>query len=93
VADVATSVIVDKLQCRNSKEVLSSINGLLAPLGLCQQKTGAIADIACPMITKSVVDYLAANAIPEKWGCSAANAKAVVGAALLEACKKVPVDM
>lgn len=87
---IATDVIVSKLQCSNSFAVKLDMDKLVEGIGLC--KTGQIADLVCPSLVDSVVNKIAAAALPEEWKCSAQDAKALVKDALLSACRQIPVS-
>lgn len=87
---VATDVIVSKLQCANSFAVKIDMDALVKGMGLC--KTGQIADLVCPSLVESVVNKLASAAIPQEWGCTATDAKALVKDTLLGVCKQIPVS-
>lgn len=88
-AAVATDAVVNKLQCENRFAVNTDMVKLVSNLGLC--KTGVIADVVCPPLVSAVVDKLNL-AVPGEWGCSATSAKLLVGAALTELCRKIPVS-
>jgi hypothetical protein len=91
VTDVAASTIAVKLQCSNPDAVLASVKELVAPIGLCKQETGIIADSFCPLLVGTLVAF-STKPIPASWGCTAEDAKATLSAALLEACRKIPVS-
>jgi hypothetical protein len=90
--ELASSVIVDNLQCKNVAQVKISMNNIIAPLNLCPEQTGAIGNLVCPSIANAVVNYLVSNSIPSQWQCSAEMAKDKVRDVLENACKSaVPV--
>ena len=88
---VVTGVIVAQLQCSNVAVVQADVLAAFEKLNLCPAaKTGPIADSICPAVTQMAVGFLADQAIPASWGCSAANAKAALASAVEAACKKLP---
>ncbi len=93
VAAAATSAIVEKLECANSFAVKTDVDRFIESLGICKSATGPIADGFCPLACSSVVDFVAKNAIPKSWECSAKLVKADLYAFMLSKCKLIPVDL
>lgn len=88
---VATDAIVSALECDNMFAVKSDMDELFKEdLGLC--KTGPIANAVCPMMSKTVLDFVAQNGIPRTWSCSASVLKERFGTLLTETCRKLPVE-
>lgn len=93
--DAATQVVVEKLECDAFTAVREDVTSAISKVGLCKdgtQQTGAIADLACPLVADQVVDKAFSAGVPERWHCKATSAKATVKDLLVAACKKIPVS-
>ena len=89
---IGTDFVVSKLQCSNSFAIHADLGKVVDKIGLCEEKqTGLIADIACPSISKAIVESVAGG-IPAEWGCKATDAKALASEGLLAICKLIPVS-
>lgn len=84
--------------CTHPELILADYNAFLEKIGVCKEpgveemvdpKTGAIADLVCPIAAKYAAEFLA-QGIPSKWGCSATNAKDKVMTILTVGCEKLP---
>jgi hypothetical protein len=91
---IATQAVSTALECSNHEAVQKDLSAVIEKAGLCNQPlaTGPISDAFCPLISASVVKFVADNSIPAAWGCLAANAKDKVSSALASACKMLPVS-
>lgn len=88
-----SNVIVAQLECQAPDAVKASVDKLIASTGLCAESpTGPLAVAVCPILVKSVVDFLGDKALPSEWKCKATTAKATLGAALTAACVQLPVS-
>lgn len=92
---VISAGLTKALQCQNSNQILADVSAVVAKAGLCKsecepgKKCGAIAVIACPIISQIAVTELGAT-IPASWQCDPAMAKEGLAAALTAACNLIP---
>lgn len=82
------------LQCSNTAAIQATLVSLGNQAGLCTapQPTGQQASAGnaiCTTISGLVLDQVAANGIPASWGCTAANAKALIQGVVNQACAKL----
>ncbi len=91
---LATDTVYSTLQCDNKEAIYADLDALVSKTGICKAtyQTGTLADVACPIVSAAVIQFVATNAIPVSWGCPASDAKQKLSAALLAACKMIPVS-
>lgn len=88
---VGADAAVKNLECKNAFAVKVDVDRWVSTLGLCKTQTGPIADTLCPSVVNFLVEKMATG-IPEEWGCTATNAKALFKDGLTKACVKIPVS-
>lgn len=90
IATGASAAIAKAADCKNPKAIHDDIVKFIGG-DTCKspEQTGPIAMIACPILSKLVVDA-AMKAVPAKWECSGGNAKLAVQAVLTTGCNLIP---
>ena len=83
----ATPLIATALQCSNSAAITASLNSVVGQTGLCS--TTPAAGPVCTVLATAIVGIAASEAIPASWGCTAANAQALLSSAVATACSAV----
>lgn len=92
---IVKPVIVSQLQCSNPDAVEASLKSAFDKLEVCVQsagKEGPIADAVCPAVSLWAAGFIADNAIPASWGCSATAVKVMAAAAINKACSLIPLS-
>lgn len=90
------TVIVEQGECENSACVTAQHEKWFEAVGICKdQKTGAIADVICPIVVPVVVDQAVTFGFKTAYpgcGCKGVAAKEKLTPALTAVCKQIPVS-
>jgi hypothetical protein len=92
--DAMTPAIATALQCSSSDAISQSLTSWLNSSGFCSNSSMGMANKdkldapTCSIITSIVLSSASGN-IPASWGCTAANAQALLSAAINKACLNI----
>lgn len=88
-----TPLIASQLQCSNPTAIQADLTDMVAGLNLCRpvQSDGKLhmPQPICSMMADLVLGGVAKVAIPNSWGCTAANAKQILKSVIVNACSGV----
>lgn len=90
VVDMAAPAIATALQCSNPDKIQADLEGLIGKVGFCKPASSKpkLSAPICDMFASVVMGGLS-NTIPASWGCTAANASALLKGVLSSACQKI----
>lgn len=90
------NAIASQLQCSNEAGIEADLQAIIGKLNLCKEGTVsstngkvAIPGVVCSIFADLVINGVAGTAIPSAWGCSAANAKALLKNVVVSACQGI----